>query len=95
MATHSSILAWEIPWTEELHTVHEVEKESGMTWQLNNNSRALGPPEIFSLLTSSLLTFSLLLYRHEFKVKSWYFNDVFTLKINSFGIHFGVLRIAR
>ena len=28
-ATHSSILAWEIPWTEEpggLHTVHEVAK---------------------------------------------------------------------
>ena len=27
MATHSSILAWEIPWTEEpggLHTVHGV-----------------------------------------------------------------------
>ena len=29
MATHSSILAWRIPWTEEpggLHTVHEVAK---------------------------------------------------------------------
>ena len=29
MATHSSILAWEIPWTEEpggLHTVHGVAK---------------------------------------------------------------------
>ena len=29
MATHSSILAWRIPWTEEpggLHTVHGVEK---------------------------------------------------------------------
>ena len=29
MATHSSILAWEIPWTEEpsgLHTVHGVTK---------------------------------------------------------------------
>ena len=29
MATHSSILAWRIPWTEEpgeLHTVHEVTK---------------------------------------------------------------------
>ena len=34
MATHSSILAWEIPWTEEpggLHTVHVVAKESHMT----------------------------------------------------------------
>jgi len=29
MATHSSILAWKIPWTEEpgrLHTVHGVSK---------------------------------------------------------------------
>ena len=29
MATHSSILAWRIPWTEEpgkLHTVHRVKK---------------------------------------------------------------------
>ena len=29
MATHSSILAWRIPWTEEpgrLHTVHRVSK---------------------------------------------------------------------
>ena len=31
MATHSSVLAWEIPWTEKpgrLHTVHGVTKES-------------------------------------------------------------------
>ena len=29
VATHSSVLAWEIPWTEEpggLHTVHRVSK---------------------------------------------------------------------
>ena len=34
MATHFSILAWKIPWTEEpggLHTVHGVAKESDMT----------------------------------------------------------------
>ena len=39
MATHSRILAWEIPWTEEpggLHTVHGVTKESDMAQQLNN-----------------------------------------------------------
>ena len=33
MATHSSILAWKIPWTEEaggLHTVHGVTKDSNM-----------------------------------------------------------------
>ena len=95
MATHSSIPAWEIPWTEELQTVHEAERESGMTWQLNNNNGALGPPEIFSLLTASLLTFSLLLYSHAFKVKSPYFNAVLPLRLfNSFGIHSGVLRLA-
>ena len=43
MATHSSILAWEIPWTEEpdgLHTVHGVEKTVGqdLAKQLNNNN---------------------------------------------------------
>ena len=33
MATHSSILAWEIPWTEEPGrvTVHGVTKELDMT----------------------------------------------------------------
>ena len=34
MATHSSILAWETPWTEEpggLHTVHGVAKEFDVT----------------------------------------------------------------
>ena len=34
MATHSNILAWKIPWTEEvgrLHTVHRVAKESDTT----------------------------------------------------------------
>ena len=37
MATHSSILAWRIPWTEEpsgLHTVHGAAKESNTTEQL-------------------------------------------------------------
>ena len=37
MATHSRILAWEIPWTEEL-TVHGVRKESDTTERLNNNT---------------------------------------------------------
>ena len=33
MATHSSVLVWEIPWTEEAFwaTVHGVAKESDMT----------------------------------------------------------------
>ena len=37
-ATHSSILAWEIPWTEEPGTtVHGVTNESDTTQRLNNN----------------------------------------------------------
>jgi len=34
IATHSSILAWEIPWTEEpgRATVHGVAKESDLTY---------------------------------------------------------------
>ena len=36
MATHSSVLAWEIPWTEEpgWTIVHAVAKESDTTQQL-------------------------------------------------------------
>ena len=39
-ATHSSILAWEIPWTEEpggLYIVHAMAEESDTTLRLNNN----------------------------------------------------------
>ena len=41
MAPHSSIPAWEIPWTEEpsvLHTVHGGCKESNMTERLNTHT---------------------------------------------------------
>ena len=39
MATHSSILAWEIPWTEEAGRLHPWgHKESDMTYQLNNSN---------------------------------------------------------
>ena len=39
MATHFSILAWKIPWTEEpgMLQTHGVEKELDMIQQLNNN----------------------------------------------------------
>ena len=42
MATHSSILAWEIPWTEEPGRLQSMglpqsqTRESDMTWQLSN-----------------------------------------------------------
>ena len=43
MATHSSILAWEIPWTEEPGGLSPwVTKESDMTEQLNNNKGSKG-----------------------------------------------------
>ena len=39
MATHSSILAWEIPWTEEPGGLQSIgHKESDTTEQLNNNN---------------------------------------------------------
>ena len=36
MVTHSSILAWEIPWTEESGGLHGVTKESDLNKWLNN-----------------------------------------------------------
>ena len=42
MAIHSSILAWEILWTEEpggLYIVHGVAKELDVTEQLSNNRK--------------------------------------------------------
>ena len=46
MATHSSIHAWKIPWTEEsggLHTVHGV-AESDTTSRLHFTAASLGIP---------------------------------------------------
>ena len=34
MATHSSVLAWRIPWTEEPGGLHGVAKQSDMTEQI-------------------------------------------------------------
>jgi len=42
MATYSSVLAWEIPWTEEpdgLHTVHGVAKSRIHTTEQLSNSK--------------------------------------------------------
>ena len=57
MATHSSILAWRIPWTEEPGglTVHGVARELDTTSRLNFTTK---PP---SALPSSTSSFSLLL----------------------------------
>ena len=44
MATHSSILAWEIPWTEEPGglNIHGVAKESDMTERLSTQACLFG-----------------------------------------------------
>ena len=41
MATHSSVLAWRIPWTEEPGGPQSTggHKESDMTWQLVSSSQ--------------------------------------------------------
>ena len=40
MATHSSILAWTIPWTEDLGELQsQGHKELDMTGQLNTHTR--------------------------------------------------------
>ena len=40
MATHSSILAWKIPWTEETGELPEVAKELDTTEQLTDSSES-------------------------------------------------------
>ena len=43
MATHSSILAWEIPWTEEPGGFKSMgSQESDTTKRLNNNTGSKG-----------------------------------------------------
>ena len=64
MTTHSSILAWEIPWTEEPGgaTAQGVTKESDTTQWLNTNNvldlQALVSSHMFSECKSSCLIFS-------------------------------------
>ena len=42
MATHSSILAWDIPWTEEPDNLQPMgSEESDTTQRLNNNNRKI------------------------------------------------------
>ena len=36
MATHSSILAWEIPWTKEPSGLQSMELQESQTWWVNN-----------------------------------------------------------
>ena len=38
MATHSSILAWEIPWTEEPAGLQSIGSQKSLKWLNNNNN---------------------------------------------------------
>ena len=40
MATHSSILAWKIPWTEKSGGLQSMGSQRDTTEQLNNNEMA-------------------------------------------------------
>ena len=50
MATHSSILAWKIPWTEEPHRLHSmVSQRVGHDWVWHSNrSLFLNPRQVIS-----------------------------------------------
>ena len=41
MATHSSVLAWKIPWTEEPGRLQSVGLQKSQTQQLNNTSNCI------------------------------------------------------
>ena len=50
METHSSILAWRIPWTKEPGRLQSREsQESDTTWQLNNKMVPIDEPIRLSL----------------------------------------------
>ena len=52
MATHSSILAWKIPWTEELSRLHSPwgHKESDTTEQLTHTHTHIYTMEYYSTI---------------------------------------------
>ena len=54
MATHSSVLAWEVPWTEEPGGLQSMWlKESDMTKRLNTHHVATSPPPCVPRLAHS------------------------------------------
>ena len=57
MSTHSSILAWEIPWTEEPDGLQSMgSQESDMTWRLNNKIDPLAASSSLSTIFISTST---------------------------------------
>ena len=45
MATHSSILGWKIPWTEEPGGLYSIVSQSDTTDQLSMRAPAIGGPQ--------------------------------------------------
>ena len=65
MATHSSILAWEIPWTEVPGRLQTVESHTKQLKESNESFPLISQEFILSYVFSlSLLNFLSLLYSH-------------------------------
>ena len=79
MATHSSILAWRIPWTEEPGGLQSMGSQS-VRYHLATKQP---PPNI-------LMTLSLMLYEHLKKIfpLTWVFMDFFHLWFEVFILEF-------
>ena len=71
MATNSSILAWEIPHTEEPGGLHEVAKELDMQEPLTN-----------SVILNKLLELSVLQFLHLLKMGNINLSHKIMVKIN-------------
>ena len=83
MATHSSILAWRIPWTEKPGRLQSMgSQKSDMTWWLNHhhqdvyiNSKLLIYLPTSPLVTISLFSMSVILFLFCKKVHLYHFLD--------------------
>ena len=59
-ATHSSILAWEIPWIEEPGRPQSVGSRENHTGLSNSTATATTPPPLFSLESNSVIAAAVL-----------------------------------
>ena len=58
MATHSNILAWAIPWTEETGRLQSMGSQSDMTVRLS--MRALGIPRVSATVVMNIVNYVIL-----------------------------------
>ena len=61
MATHSSILAWEIPWSEEPGGLQSMRLQNSRTLLLNNNSIMISNNNFINLDTVGLFSLKIVL----------------------------------